>query len=179
MRKFLTMLLRSWAASPIKIILTMLTVAFGTAILMLSFSISDVLETEVSEALKSQGVTLYGANGTWDAEGKIEQERPSQWDGDAPGYLRSDMDGITAVSIVSKLPFSQVTTEGVSYTLRDAVGAEPDYFTVFGLELLSGDPMRLLISRSGQRRCGSVKRPHRCSMDLQSRLSAKPSPPGS
>ncbi len=141
MRKFLTMLLRSWAASPIKIILTMLTVAFGTAILMLSFSISDVLETEVSEALKSQGVTLYGANGTWDAEGKIEQERPSQWDGDAPGYLRSDMDGITAVSIVSKLPFSQVTTEGVSYTLRDAVGAEPDYFTVFGLELLSGDPM--------------------------------------
>lgn len=85
MRKFLTMLLRSWAASPIKIILTMLTVAFGTAILMLSFSISDVLETEVSEALKSQGVTLYGANGTWDAEGKIEQERPSQWDGDARG----------------------------------------------------------------------------------------------
>jgi len=141
MRRFVTMLLRSWAASPIKIIMTLLTVAFGTAILMLSFSISDILETEVSQALKSQGIIVYGANGAWDANGMIAQEKPAQWDLNAQTYLSSDLAGLKSVSIVSTLPFSQVSTEGTAYNLRDAIGADPDYFSVFQLEMLTGDPM--------------------------------------
>ncbi|MBI9107840.1 MAG: ABC transporter permease [Spirochaetales bacterium] len=141
MNKFLTMLLRHWAKSPLKIILTLTAVALGTGILILSLSASKLLDEEVSQQLDADGVILYVANGEWDAEGKIDQKRPSEWDSKVTDIVVSDIQSISNAAVIFTPPFDEISTEGRSYTLRSAVGSDPQYFDVFSLELLYGVPM--------------------------------------
>lgn len=141
MKKFLTMILRHWVKSPLKIILTLSAVALGTGILILSLSASRILEEEVSAQLKENGVVMYVANGTWNSEGTVEQNRPSEWDSDATGIVISDIESIENAAIIFRIPFNQFTTEGTGYDLRSAVGSDSQYFDVFGLEITAGTPM--------------------------------------
>ena len=141
MKKFLTMLLRHWAKSPLKIILTLSAVALGTGILILSFSASSILEDEISSQLDANGVILYVANGEWSAEGTVEQNRPSEWDSDATSIVVSDIESVKNAAVIFRLPFINITTEGVSYDLRSAIGSDTQYLEVFGLDLIAGVPM--------------------------------------
>ena len=141
MKKFITMLLRHWAKSPLKIILTLSAVALGTGILILSFSASSILEDEISDQLDENGVVLYVANGEWNADGMVEQNRPSEWDSDAVDIVVSDTESVKNAAVIFQLPFNQFTTDGTSYDLRSAIGSDTEYLEVFGLELLAGVPM--------------------------------------
>lgn len=141
MKKYITMLLRSWAASPLKFLLTIFTVACGAAILMLSFSVSSILNDEVTEALNAQGVILYAANGDWDEEGEIGLERPAQWDSQVLSYLESDIASLEAAAVAASVPFNEILTNESTYTLRSAIATDMDYFEVFSLELIAGDAM--------------------------------------
>ncbi len=141
MKKFFTMFLHYWTKSPIKIILTLFAVAFGTCILILSFSISSILDEEVQHALSDNGVILHTANGSWDADGTIAQHRPVEWDKQALSIVASDIDEIEYVSLIKNVPFDQVTTDGVSYTLRKAIATDQNYFSIYDLEIVAGLPM--------------------------------------
>ncbi|MDC7226642.1 MAG: ABC transporter permease [Spirochaetales bacterium] len=141
MKKFITMLLRHWAKSPLKIILTLSAVALGTGILILSFSASSILEEEVSGQLDENGVIMYVANGEWDSDGTVEQNRPSEWDSNALDFVLSDVDTIKNAAVIFRIPFNQFTTNGTSYDLRSAVGSDSQYFDVFGLDIIAGAPM--------------------------------------
>lgn len=141
MKKFLTMLLRHWAKSPLKIILTLTAVALGTGILILSLSASRILDEEVSAQLEENGVVMYVANGTWSSEGTVDQNRPSEWDADAPDIVVSDIESVKNAAIIFRLPFNTITTDGTSYDLRSIIGSDTQYFDVFGLELIAGSPM--------------------------------------
>jgi putative ABC transport system permease protein len=146
------MLLRHWAKSPLKIILTLTAVALGTGILILSLSASKLLDEEVSQQLDSNGVILYTANGEWNGDGRVEQNRPSEWDSDATGIVISDVEGISNAAVIMTPPFNEVTTEGKSYTLRSAVGSDQQYFDVFSLKLVAGVPMSATDIQMGQKK---------------------------
>lgn len=142
MQKFISLFLRHWAKSPVKISLTILSVALGTGILILSFSVSALLQREVTDQLEKGGTVLYVQNGTVKSDGTIERidGRP-EWDSQAPEKVRSDVAGVEQAVIVATVPFDEVQAAGKSWRVRSVIGSEPDYLDVFGLELVAGVPM--------------------------------------
>jgi len=142
MRKFLSLFLRHWSQSPVKISLTVLSVALGTGILILSFSVSSLLQKEVTDALQKGGTVLYVQNGTVKSDGTIERVdgRP-QWDSNAPAQVKSDVAGVQQAVVVANIPFDEVSAAGKSWRVRSALGSGPDYFDVFGLKLVAGQAM--------------------------------------
>lgn len=141
MRKAILMLIRHIQTSPGKILLTLISTAFGTAVLILSFSISSILEQQVETSLDEGSSIFYIANGVWSSDGSIDQERPSQWDSEVSSYLVSDSELIREAALVSQIPFDQITVEGTTYTLRSAIATDTAYLDVFGLSLLEGSAM--------------------------------------
>ncbi len=141
MKKFLVVLFRQWAHSPIKVLLTLLAVSLGTFILILSFSVTNIIDEKVTDVLNAQGVIVHVANGTWDSEGNVDQTRPSEWDTSAGDYLISDTDSVEYTAIVSFSPFMELNVGGTSYNLRSSIATEPSYFDVFDLEVIAGVPM--------------------------------------
>ena len=141
MKKFLTMLLRHWVKSPLKILLTLSAVALGTGILILSLSSSRILDEQISRQLEENGVVMYVANGSWNSEGRVEQNRPSEWDSDAADIVVSDVESVKNAAVIFRLPFGEITTDGTSYDLRSVIGSDTQYLDVFGLELVAGTPM--------------------------------------
>ena len=142
MRKFLSLFLRHWSQSPVKISLTVLSVALGTGILILSFSVGALLQKEVTDQLQKGGTVLYVQNGTVKSDGTIARVdgRP-QWDSSAPDKVKSDVAGVKQAVVVANTPFDQISAAGKSWRVRSALGSAPGYFEVFGLKLVTGVAM--------------------------------------
>jgi putative ABC transport system permease protein len=141
MKKFFKILLRHWVKTPLKISLTISSVALGTGILILSFSAGEILEDQVISKINDNGIVVYAANGEWSTDGTLDAERPSQWDANIFDTLLSDSSYIKAAAMVLDNPFSEVTVNETSYILRSSVGTDPLYFDVFSLEIINGVPM--------------------------------------
>ena len=124
-----------------KMFLTVFSVALGTGILVISFSASSIIKDKVSAGMAKNGSVLYVSNATWNSDGSLEQVRPGEWDSEAPATLVSDSGVVTAAALVANVPFDEFAANGVSYRLRSAVGTEPAYFDIFGLQLAAGAPM--------------------------------------
>ena len=92
MKKFIRLFLRHWAKTPFKITMTIIAVALGTGIIILSFSASSLLQKHVSDQLDNGGIILYTGNGEWNTDGNLEQERPTEWDAAAPALVVTDID---------------------------------------------------------------------------------------
>jgi len=141
-KKFITVFLRNWARSPVKISLTILSVALGTGILILSFTVAALLQREVTDRLNAGGTILYVQNGTIKSDGTIERiDGKPEWDAAAPAKVRSDVAGVAQAVVVAAVPFDQIQAAGKSWRVRSVVGTEPGYFDVFGLDLVAGEPM--------------------------------------
>lgn len=141
MKKFITMFLRHWVKSPMKVVLTITALALGSGILVLSLSAGSILNKEVAGQLNTNGVILYVANGTWNSDGRVEKDRPTEWDSTAADTVITDIESVKNAAVIFNLPFRNITTEGTSYDLRSAVGSDPQYFEVFSLDIVSGLPM--------------------------------------
>jgi len=141
MKKFLSMLLRHWSRTPLKVSLTLFTVALGTGILIISFSASSILNEQIGKELEEEGVILYAANGSWSTEGTIDLQRPAEWDIQAPELVVSDIDEVVLTAVVGNPPIGNITTGGVSYEVRSTAGSEPEYFDIFSLDIIAGSPM--------------------------------------
>jgi putative ABC transport system permease protein len=138
MKKFLTMILRHWRKSPVKITLTVLSVALGTGILIISFSAGAIIQDRVTAGMAKTGSVLYVSNATWKTDGTLERNRQAEWDADAPEKVVAESG---AVSIVDTPPFDSITANGTVYRLRSAVATSPEYFEVFSLGTVAGSPM--------------------------------------
>jgi len=141
MKKFISMMLRHWRKSPVKITLTVLSVALGTGILILSFSAGAIIKDRVTAGMAKSGSVLYVSNATWNADGTLESVRPSEWDSDAPSKVVAESGVVKAATIVDTPPFDSVSVKGVTYRLRSAVATGPEYFEIFSLETVVGAPM--------------------------------------
>ncbi len=141
MKKFLTLLLRHWVKTPVKILLTISAVSLGTGILILSFSAGKILDEQVVDKMNDNGIIVNVVNGEWSADGSVEMERPSQWDSNIFNSLISDSDSISSAALLMNDPFTEVTVNGKSYILRSSAGTDPSYFDVYSLEIISGLPM--------------------------------------
>ncbi len=141
MKKFITMLLRHWSKSPMKVVLTISALALGSGILVLSLSAASILNKEVAGQLNTNGVILYVANGKWNSNGSVEKDRPAEWDSTAADTVLTDIESVKNAAVIYTVPFRNITTEGTSYDLRSAVGSDPQYFEVFSLGIVSGLPM--------------------------------------
>jgi putative ABC transport system permease protein len=141
MKKFLTMILRHWRKSPVKITLTVLSVALGTGILIISFSAGAIIEDRVTAGMAKTGSVLYVSNATWKTDGALERNRQSEWDTEAPDKVVAESGVVSAAAIVDTPPFDSITANGAAYRLRSAVATSPEYFQVFSLETVAGAPM--------------------------------------
>jgi len=141
MKKLLTMLLRHWIKTPVKITLTILSVALGTGILILSFSSSSIIEDEIKKLMNNDGTILQVVNGTWGANGQIEQIRPSQWDYTVLDKLISDSSSIKNVALIFPMSIPNLNANGKVYNIRRAIGTNLSYLDVFSLKVINGVPM--------------------------------------
>ena len=141
MKKFLHMFLRHWRKTPLKMFLTVFSVALGTGILIISFSASSIIEDRVTAGMAKNGSVLYVSNATWNSDGSLEQIRPTEWDAEAPSKLVSDSGVVKDAALIVNVPFDEFAANGNSYRLRSAIGTDPGYFDVFGLQLVAGAPM--------------------------------------
>lgn len=141
MKKFLTMLIRHWIKSPVKILMTLSAVALGTGILIISFSAGTVLEKEVLSKINESGVILYGANGEWNTDGSLELIRPGELDQKVFETLVLEGASISQAAIIMENPVEEMTVEGKTYQLRSSVGTSASYFDIFSLEIIAGVEM--------------------------------------
>ena len=141
MKKFISMFARHWAKSPGKLLLTLFAVALGTGILILSFSASLLLKEKVGDQLSRAGTILWAANGSWGADGDIEQIRPSEWDSNALNLVVTDGPSVSQAVPVTTPPFQEILTGQRSYQLRNSAGTAPGYFDILDLSLVAGIPM--------------------------------------
>ena len=125
MKKFLTLLIRHWIKSPVKILMTISAVALGTGILIISFSAGAVLKGEVLKGMNDSGIILYGANGSWQSDGSLELERPGQFDQKVFDTLVTEGATISEAAIVAGIPVNEMTVNGKNYQLRSSVGSDP------------------------------------------------------
>lgn len=152
MKKFLTMFMRHWRKSPVKITLTVLSVALGTGILILSFSAGAIIEDRVIGGMARSGSVLYVSNAEWKTDGTLERNRQAEWDADAPGKVVVTSGVVSAAAIVDTPPFDSITANGNTYRLRSAVGTSPEYFDVFSLDIITGSPMMAEDLAQGKKR---------------------------
>jgi len=144
MKKFLILLFRHWSKTPVKISLTLLSVALGTGIIILSFSTGSILEGEILRQLNDGGSIVYAANGRWNRENEIERQDPVGWDRTIFDRLESDSPDVEAAAMnanVRNWGISRILTNGKSYIVRSAIGTTPGYFDVFSLKMISGFAM--------------------------------------
>jgi putative ABC transport system permease protein len=141
MKKFLHMFLRHWRKSPVKISLTVFSVALGTGILIISFSAGSIIKDRVTSGMAKNGSVLYVANATQNSDGSVERIMPGEWDIDAPAKVAAESGAVSAAALVTNTPFDEVNVGGTTYRLRSAVGTSPEYFDVFSLKVTYGSPM--------------------------------------
>ncbi len=141
MKKLLTTLLRHWIKTPIKISLTLLSVALGTGILILSFSAGQIIENEIISIMNKDGIVLQVVNGVWGDDGHMEQQRPTEWKKDIIENLKSDSDLITEAAMIFNFPMPYISTNGKPYQIRNIMGSDPSYLDVFSLDIVAGSRM--------------------------------------
>jgi putative ABC transport system permease protein len=138
MKKFISMFIRHWRKSPVKISLTVFSVALGTGILIISLSAGAIIRDRVTSGMARNGSVLYVANATLNTDGSYERVMPGEWDSDAPAKVTAESGAVSSAALVANLPFDELAVNGTSYRLRSALGTSPEYFEVFSLKLKAG-----------------------------------------
>lgn len=141
MKKLITTLLRHWVKTPVKITLTLLAVALGTGILIISFSAGTIINDEIVSMMNKDGIVLQVANGEWGSDGDIDRQRPSEWKRDIIENFKTDSSMITEVAMTSNFPIQYLNVNNKSYQIRHIIGTDPSYLDVFSLSLVTGIQM--------------------------------------
>ena len=141
MKKFLRLLIRHSVKTPVKITLTILTVALGTGILILSFSTSMILEEQINREIKNKGVIVYAFNGEWSDFGELQQEIPGDWKSDIYDILKIEGASISEAAIIVPFSMDDFMINDKSYKIRNIMGTDHSYLNVFSLEIIEGVPM--------------------------------------
>jgi len=137
--KTLRSALASFARSPLKFTLTLLTVGLGVGVLIFALSISSAFSRFLREQLDRNGMVVMVANATISEEtGQMEPVRPSQLDEEAPKLLAAEVPGVTAVTLVDARGFTAHAAGDGTWRIRTVVEASEGYAQVMGLQMTAG-----------------------------------------
>lgn len=123
--------------SPVKMILTLLTVALGTGLLMLALSISDYLEGTVKEKLERGGVIVSYINGTYDGDG-LDRQQPPVTDRTIFEHLEQDLPGFVAGAPVQSPYWENIKVGGTTWQIRKVIATTPEYQEIMAIRMMEG-----------------------------------------
>ena len=126
------------ARSPLKSLLTLLTVGIGVGVLIFALSISSSITKMIDRQLEGEGIVLMVANAEFNDEGGIEPVRPPQFDENLLDILTLEVSGVAAASPVTNPFWNEFVVEGISYRVRSAVAVNESYADVMGLSFVMG-----------------------------------------
>ena len=105
----------------------------------------------LAEQLAGEGLVVMVANARLDAEGRMEQIKPLQFDGGVVAALLEGVTGAVAASPITFAPWREFVVKGTGYQLRTVYGAGEQYLRVMGLELVAGTPFSAAQVAAGTR----------------------------
>jgi putative ABC transport system permease protein len=126
------------ARSPLKSILTFITVGLGVGVVICALSLSSSFDRLMESQLEKQGVVVNYANAELSVDGELEVLRPSQSDSSILDIISSEVSGVQAVSPIVELPWSEFLANGSTYRIRTVYGVNEQYISITGLEPLAG-----------------------------------------
>jgi putative ABC transport system permease protein len=127
------------AHSPGKTILTLISVALGVGILILTLSLSSYFQETLQSQLTSEGSIITIRNGSRNEEGEIELAEPLQVDKTITRVIREGMPGEALVSPVSPLvPFQGFAYAESQWLFRSVLGVNEEYGRIMSLDIMAG-----------------------------------------
>jgi putative ABC transport system permease protein len=136
--KIIQSVFSSIGRSPVKSILTFITVGIGVGVLILALGMSGTFNRLMESQLQNQGLVVSYANAELSGDGEIETLRPPQSDSSILDIIGLELAGVEAVSPVAPVNWSEFNVDGTSFTVRSVLGVNEQYASVMGLELLAG-----------------------------------------
>lgn len=130
--------IKSMGRSPVKSILTLITVGIGVGVLIIALGMSGTLNDLLESELVQQGVVVSYANGTFNSDGELEALRPPQTDANVLDIIEIEISGVTAASPVAPVNWNEFVVDGDSYRVRAVLGVNEKYTEVMGLDLVAG-----------------------------------------
>ena len=138
MTKTIQSVLKSMGRSPVKSVLTLLTVGLGVGVLIFALSISSAFTSLMRNQLENEGIVVTVANAEYNDEGMLEQVRPPQIGADVMDILSSDVPGVTAVTPLVPSFMSEYAVGNDVYRIRGVVGSNEQYVDVMSLRMVAG-----------------------------------------
>ncbi len=128
----------SMARSPLKSILTLITVGLGVGVLIFALGMSSTFKELMDKELAGAGIIVNYANAEFNAEGDLELVRPPQGDEHILDLLSTEVSGVVAVTPVTRLNFNELIVDTTTYRIRTILGANENYGDVMNLEMIAG-----------------------------------------
>lgn len=138
MTKTIRSIYQSLSRSPVKSVLTLLTVGVGVGILIIAMSISFTLSDMMNAELETEGRVVMVANATIGDNGELEQVRPPEFDGDVTDLIAAEVAGVHGVSPLTPPFWTDFVADGKEYRIRSIFGTNEQYQNVSGLRLIAG-----------------------------------------
>jgi putative ABC transport system permease protein len=136
MAKIIHSVLSGLRRSPVKSLVTILTVALGSGVLMVAITVSDVFG-DLAAAQDGSTILTVG-NVEANSDGEFERMRPPEFDEDIVEVLEQEVPGTYAVSAVASPRGGDYRVNGENYRISSVLGANADYFDLFGLQAAAG-----------------------------------------
>lgn len=136
--KTLKTVFSSIARSPLKSILTFITVGVGVGVVICALGLSSSFDRLMESQLEEQGVVVRYANAELSVDVELDVLRPPQSDSTILDVISSEVSGVQAVSPVAELPWSEFLADGSTYRVRTVYGVNEQYVAIAGLESVAG-----------------------------------------
>ena len=128
----------SLSRSPIKSTLTLITVGLGVGVLILVLSMTTSIKRNVGGQLADEGFVLMVANAVPADDGGVEPMRPPEFDAGIVETLKSEVEGVIAVTPVQTPQWQDFLANDRQYRVRSAVAGTEQYAEVMELDLVAG-----------------------------------------
>jgi len=128
----------SISRSPLKSILTFITVGVGVGVVICALSLSSSFDNLMESQLEEEGVVVNYANAELSSDGELEVLRPAQSDESILEIIATEVSGVQAVSPVMQIDWTEFLAGGSTYRIRTALGTNEQYTSIVGLEPLVG-----------------------------------------
>ena len=129
---------RSMGRSPLKSMLTLITVGLGVGVLIFALGMSNTFNDLMKSQLEQDGIVVSYANAEMNSEGEMENVRPPQVDANVVDIVSSEVAGVVAISPIAPVAWSEFIVDGTTYRVRAVLGVSEQYADVMSLDLVAG-----------------------------------------
>ena len=123
---------------PLRGILTVLTIAIGTGVLIVTFSLSFDVGRSLEDSLSNGGIRITIANATTTDDGTIDWQFPPAFTSSITDLLETDYENLLDATIVRETNWDRISAGDTSYQVRSVISAEPTYADLMNLDMAAG-----------------------------------------